>query len=56
MDDPVSFLEQTVGGKKIFGIIVPFNLFQSSVLSVLGILALENRIGDLNIGIVHFII
>jgi hypothetical protein len=44
MDDPVSFLEQTVGGKKIFGIIGPFSLFQSSVLSVLGILAFENRI------------
>ena len=26
MDDPVSFLKQTVGGKKIFGIIVPCSL------------------------------
>lgn len=56
MDDPVSFLKQTVGGKKIFGIIIPCSLLQQSVFSVFGIFAFENRKGDLNIGIVHFII
>ncbi len=56
MDDPVSFLKQTVGGKKIFGIIIPCNPLQRSVFSVFGIFAFENRKGDLNIGIVHFII
>ena len=56
MDDPVSFLKQTVGGKNIFGIIIPCNLLQRSVFSVFGIFAFENRKGDLNIGIVHFII
>ena len=30
MDDPVPFLKKTVGGKKIFGIIIPCNLFQRS--------------------------
>ena len=39
MDDPVPFLKKTVGGKKIFGIIIPCNLFQRSVFSVLGIFA-----------------
>ena len=39
MDDPVPFLKKTVGGKKIFGIIIPFNLLQRSVFFVLGIFA-----------------
>ena len=39
MDDPVPFLKKTVGGKKIFGIIIPCSLFQRSVFSVLGIFA-----------------
>ena len=49
MYDPVSFLKQTVGGKKIFGIIIP-NLLRRSVFSVLCMFAFENRKGDLNIG------
>ncbi len=39
MDDPVPFLKKTVGGKNIFGIIIPCNMFQRSVFSVLGIFA-----------------
>ena len=50
MDDPVSFLKQTVGGKNIFGIIIPCSPLQRSVFSVLGMFAFENRKGDLNIG------
>ena len=56
MYDAVPFLKQRVGRQQKFRIIIVLYAFKRSVLSVLGLTALEDRIRHLNVGIIHLVV
>ena len=48
-------LQQIVGGEHILGIVV-LDVFERRILSVLGALALADRIGDLHIAVTESVV
>ena len=56
VNNAVSLLQKSVGREQIFRIIIVLYAFKRSVLSVLGLTALEDCIRHLNVGIIHLVV
>ena len=55
MLNTIAMLQQVVGSHHIFGVVIPY-VFKWPVFPLFSLPALKNCIGDLNIGIIHFVV